>query len=197
MNATKKTPDMSVATTFPAPEKTVTVPCGMLNIDFRNGKWIQIDAGNLTPEVLAQAIMHGLKQKLVDAAAITRDPETGRSATIETKFDAVEAVAKRLQAGEWNKRREGAVTGGLLLRALVRMYAGRKTTDQIKSWLETKSDKEKAALRKTSDIAKHIEEIRAEDAAGNGDDLPDLLAELDGLGDDPMAANDSMPGADK
>lgn len=179
MNATKKTPDIAVATILGTETSLVNMCLGKLNIDFKNGKGLQLDAEGLSAEVLALALMHGLKQKLVDAAAITRDPETGRSATIETKYDAVAAVLKRLESGEWNKRREGGVTGGLLLRALTRMYAGRKTVDQLREYLESKSDKEKAALRKNPKVAEHIEEIRAEDAAKNGDDLPDLLAELE------------------
>lgn len=184
MNATKKTPDIAVATILGTDNTKIEMCLGTLNIDFKNGKGLQLNADALSPEVLALALMHGLKQKLVDAAAITRDPETGRSATIETKYDAVKAVLTRLESGEWNKRREGGVTGGLLLRALSRMYAGRKTVDQLREYLESKSDKEKAALRKNPKVAEHIEEIRAEDAAKNGDDLPDLLAELE---DGPVA----------
>lgn len=168
-------------------EKTwqhVAVALGKVTLDFEHGKVITVDAMNLSHDILAQAIMHGLKQKLVDAAAISRDPETGLTASIETKFEAVDDVAKRLLEGEWNKRREGGPTGGLLKRALIKMYEGRLTVEQVEAYLDAKSDKEKAALRKNGKIAVIIEELRLADAKAKGGDAGvDLLAELDGLTD--------------
>lgn len=164
-------------------EKTwsnVVMPLGKLTLDFEHGKIVEIDATQLSHDVLAQALMHGLKQKLVDAAAISRNPENGRAATIETKFDAVAEVAERLLTGEWNKRREGGPTGGLLKRALIEMYNGRKSAEQIEAFLAAKSDKEKAALRKNPKVAEIIERLRREDAAAKGEDAGvDLLAELE------------------
>lgn len=158
----------------------INIPLGKLTLDFEHGKLVEIDAAGLQPQVIAQALMHGLKQKLVDAAAISRNPENGRAATIETKFDAVAEVATRLLEGEWNKRREGGQTGGLLKRALIEMYAGRKTAEQIEAFLAAKSDKEKAALRKNSKVAEIIERLRREDLAAKGEDGGvDLLAELE------------------
>ena len=66
------------------------------------------------------------------------------------------------------------------------MYDGKRTEDSIREFLATKSDKEKAALRKNPRVAAIIEEIKAERAA-NGEDGEepgaDLLDELDGLDD--------------
>lgn len=159
---------------------------GGLRLTFSHGQVLEVRASQLTNTIMEMAIWHGLKQKLVDAAAISRDPETGRAATIETKYQAVREVYDRLLAGQWNKvRGEGgsAVGGGLLYRALVRMYAGKKDEDAIKAFLAAKTDAEKAALRKNSKVAAIIEEIKAEDAARKGDagtdDSDDLLGELD------------------
>jgi hypothetical protein len=161
----------------------ISLPLGKLKLSFNHGKTIEINTETLSPEILGQAILHGLKQKLVDAAAISRNPENGRAATPDDKFAAVQEVADRLTGanGEepaWNKRREGGGNaGGLLFRALVRMYDGRKTSDQIKEWLDAKTDAQKAALRKNPDVARIIDEIRTED--GKGGDAGDLLAELE------------------
>lgn len=158
----------------------MTIPRAALNLIFADGRDIRIALEDLAPEILTQAIMHGLKQKLVDAAAISRDPDTGREASLDVKFAAVAEVFDRLtdpEAPEWNKRREGGGnSGGLLFRALVQKYDGRKTPEQIKSFLDGKSDKEKAALRKNPDIAKIIDDLRTKDGDTSGDDL---LAELD------------------
>jgi len=161
-----------------------------LVLSFAHGKELTIKARDLTNEVMEYAIFHGLKQKLVDAAAISRNPETGRTASIEDKYDAVRTVYDRLLAGRWNAERGegGAPSGGLLFAALVRMYEGKRTEEELRAFLAGKSDKEKAALRKNPRVAAIIEEIKAERAA-NGEDGEEpgaeLLGELDGLdGDD-------------
>jgi hypothetical protein len=195
-NATTKKPDIAVAILTPTEgtERAAhkyghcdKIPFGILQLDFANGLGLMLDTIELAPEVIGQALMHGLKQKLVDAAAMTRNPETGRSATVQDKHDAVKAVLDRLLSGEWNKRREGGPTGGLLKRALLKMYDGRKTPDQIDAYLAKLSDKEKAALRKNPKVAEAIEELRAADLK-DGEEMPDLLAELDAMEDTRDAA---------
>ena len=54
-----------------------------LVIEFAHGKRIEVRPSQLVGSVQEQAMFHGLKQKLVDAVAISRNPETGRSASIE------------------------------------------------------------------------------------------------------------------
>ena len=154
-------------------------PCA-LRLKFANGQELAITAGQLSNHVAEYAIFHGLKQKLVDAAAISRNPETGRAATVEDKYQAVKTVFDRLLAGQWNATREGGgATGGLLLQALVRMYAGRKTPDELKAFLGDKSDAEKTALRKNPRVAAIIEEIRAETGKAANIDTDELLGELE------------------
>lgn len=157
--------------------------CG-IEITFADGSDpILMTSYNLANEVFWQALAHGLKQKLVDAAAISRNPETGRSATVGDKAKAVHEVYNRLLSGEWNKRREsgeGGGTGGLLFAALVRLYAGRKSDDEIRAFLAGKTDKEQAALRASSRVAPIIQAIKDERAAKKGlPDGDDLLADLD------------------
>lgn len=129
----------------------------------------------LTPEILRYAVLHGLKQKLVDAAAISRNPDTGRSASVDDKIAAVNEIFARLVAGEWNKRREGGSgTGGLLFRALCIMYPD-KPADAVREFLGKKSDAEKAALRRNPKVSAIMDTLRDE-----GDvDSDALLGELD------------------
>lgn len=152
---------------------------GMI-LTFSNGETIIVNTLNMSQSILDYATMHGLKQKLVDAAAISCNPETGRPATIEDKFEAVKAVYDRLMAGQWNKPREsaGAVAGGLLFKALCRMYAT-KTPEYIREFLAKKTDAEKAALRKNPRVAEIIETIKAENA--KDEDSGDSDAMLDEL----------------
>lgn len=151
------------------------LPNGLM-LTFSNGKELRLLASDLSPTIVAQAIVHGLKQKLVDAAAISRNPETGRAASVEDKFAAVNEVYERLLAGEWNKRREGeSASGGLLLRALVE-YTG-KDAETLKPWLDAKTDAERAALRKNPKVAAIIATLRP--VKDTGVDSDALLGELD------------------
>ena len=137
---------------------------------------LALEFAMLTESIQKQALMHGLKQKLVDAAAISRNPETGRTATIEDKYNAVKEVYDRLLAGEWNKRREGGGNaGGLLLQALVRLYP-EKDADTLRAYVDKLSRSEQAALRANSRVAPVIAEIQAE---RGGVDSDGLLAELE------------------
>lgn len=173
---------MSKTTNTPAIDATIAADHSSLTLAFSHGEALTIRAADLSQTIIAQAIMHGLKQKLVDAAAISRNTETGRAASVADKFEAVKEVHDRLLLGEWNKRREGGAgaSGGLLFRALCRMYDGKKTADDIKAFLDAKTDAEKAALRKNSKVAAIIEEIRAESAKGDAATGDDLLADLEG-----------------
>ena len=174
---------MTKTTNVPAIDATIAADHSSLTLAFAHGESLTIRATDLSPTIIAQAIMHGLKQKLVDAAAISRNPETGRAASVTDKYEAVKEVYDRLLSGEWNKRREGGAggsAGGLLFRALCRMYDGKKTAEDIRTFLDGKTDAEKAALRKNSKVAAIIEEIRAESAKGGDVNADELLADLEG-----------------
>lgn len=153
-----------------------------IQVVFDNGRSLAVSTANLSEEVLRAALAHGIKQKLVDAAAISRNTETGRSATTDDKFAAVSEVHARLLAGQWNKGREAGAggKGGLLFRALCTIYKD-KSAEQLRVWLDGKSDAEQAALRKMPAIANEIESIKAREAKSEGVDAGGLLDELKGM----------------
>lgn len=143
-----------------------------------NGRELAVSIEQLDDAIRAQAMMHGLKQKIGDAAAISRNPDTGRSATTDDKFDAMAEVLNRLLAGQWNKTREageGSGAGGLLFKALCRIKAD-KTPAEVRAYLEARTKEEQAALRKVPAIATAIEEIKAAQAKDGGIDGEALLA---------------------
>lgn len=166
----------------PAIAANVSEDFGTLTLSFANDKTLSLHVSQLTPTVGAYALMHGLKQKLVDAAAISCNQETGRPATIDDKYEAVKTVFDRLIAGHWNKPRESgtAVAGGLLFKALCRMYAN-KTPDELREFLAGKTDEQKAALRKNPRVAAIIEEIKLETAKIDPEAGNELLGELDAM----------------
>ena len=163
-------------TRTPAIDATTNADALTVTLAFSNGQTLSIDATTLSGDIQAMATLHGLKQKLVDAAAISRNLDTGRSATIDDKFAAVKEVYDRLLAGQWNKTREGgSVKGGLLFRALCILYAD-KTPEAIRAFLEKKTAAEKTALRNTAKIAAIIATFKEEPT--DGIDTDELLGEL-------------------
>ena len=143
-----------------------------------NGRELAVSADQLADDIRVQAMMHGLKQKIGDAAAISRNPDTGRSATTDDKFDAMAEVLHRLLSGAWNKTREGGEgggAGGLLFKVLCKIKAD-KTPAEVRAYLEARTKEEQAALRKVPAIAAAIEEIKAAQAKDGGIDGEALLA---------------------
>lgn len=165
----------------PAVSAEIDENLGGLTLTFAGGETLRLEVGMLTPRIGAYALMHGLKQKLIDAAAISRNPDTGRSATPTDKYNAVKAVYDRLLAGQWSAARGegGTGSGGLLFRALCRMYPA-KTPEALREYLAGKSAAEQAALRKNAKISAVIEEIKAESAGDDASaDSDAMLAELE------------------
>lgn len=161
----------------------VFVPKMTLTLTFINGKEIVIDANTLSQEIRDQALLHGLKQKLVDAAAISRNLDTGLSASADDKYNAVRKIADRLTApdGKWNEGRasgDPAPTAGvnnLLLRALMKM-TGRDLA-YVKDFLGAKTKEQRAALRKNPRVVAIMAEMSAATVV-NGVNTDDLLGEL-------------------
>ena len=136
---------------------------------------ITVDALTLSDTIRQQAMMHGLRQKLCDAGALSRNPTTGKSATVLDKFNAIKEVFDTLMSGDWNRKRE-AVTGngGLFLRALCAIQPA-KTQEQVAAWLATKSKAEVTAMRDDPRVIAKMREL-----APLGDvDVDGLFADLE------------------
>lgn len=171
---------MTTETTKRVPAITATIDGYILTFAGDNGRVLTLDAETLNRGIWECAVMHGLKQKIGDAAAISRNPETGRSATTDDKFDAMSEVLNRLMAGNWSKPREsgdGTGAGGLLFKALCRVKSD-KTPAEVRAYLDGRTKDEQAALRKVPVIAAAIDAIRAESAKAAGIDGEALLADF-------------------
>src|SRR5437899_11211028 len=97
---------------------------GLVDFTVEGAGSFAFDIGKLSSDLMQQAAIHGVVQKISDRAAIGRDPETGASASPEEKFAAMKECADRLMAGgPWNATPTGGVgTGGLLYRAMRALY---------------------------------------------------------------------------
>lgn len=138
---------------------------------------VTLDMDQVNDAVYQRAALHGMIQRLSDAAAIPRNPETGQPASPEEKRAAIAALADHYASGtvEWNRKRtggEGAVSGGLLRRALEEMYPGK----DIPAFLNGKTKAEQAALRASAKVAPIIARMQSEAVKGI-----DVEAMLEGL----------------
>lgn len=168
VNATKVLPAVSCE----CDSENLTV-----SVSFADGTKVVVDATRLNDDIRNYAVLHGIKQKLIDAAALPRDTVTGRSATIGDKVSAVREVFERITSvdGTWNKIRasgEGAVqTGGLFVRAL--MQLGGKTRDEIVAQLETLTKEQRSALRANKRVVDAMSSLR--ETSADSDELLDSM----------------------
>lgn len=159
---------------------------GVLTWNFANGEVLEFDAGvsveiaGTLSQVQRAAMLHGFKQKISDAGAMSCDQTTGLSPAPEERIARMRRVAERLASGEWELPRVGGTGGGdtLLARALSEAFS--KPLDVIRPWLKGKTAPERAALKADKKVAKIIARMEAESAKGT--DTSGLMAELGELG---------------
>lgn len=132
----------------------------------------------LSESVRSRAMIHGMIQRISDAAAISRDTETGLPATPADKLARMKKLVEHYESGspEWSIRREASESGGgLLFRALCKKFATvepEKLREKIAGW----SKSEQNAVLNSAEIKPIADELRAE--SGKNVDAGKLLAEL-------------------
>ena len=184
VNTTSRIPAVAASISVAEAMTNLSIAHGNLVLTFADQTTAQLSTIDLSPEILSQALMHGLKQKLVDAAAIARSLEDGKSATVADKKEAVLKVLNRLMEGSWNVGREAGDNtgkGSILLLALQRMQPNRDATE-LAEWVKARTDAERAALGKNAKLLPFIQTIQAERAAAaakkSGVDSDSLLDSL-------------------
>lgn len=140
-----------------------------LRIDFINGRVVKF---KLPQGLMAKFAAHGAEQKFGDETAGLKD--------IDDAVLAVENLAARLEEGKWSQERtsSGLAGSSVLHRALME-HTG-KTSDQIRAFLDAKTQAEKMALRGHASIRPIIERLEAEKAKKGGINSDALLGELTG-----------------
>ncbi len=91
------------------------------------GQTVTLDMARVSQTLLERAIVHGLKQRISDAAAIPCDAATGLPASPEEKFAAIAALVEHYNSGsiEWNRARavgDGIPRTGNTLQAFANVY---------------------------------------------------------------------------
>lgn len=151
-----------------------------------------IDTSALAEEIRTRAMLHGLVQKVSDAAAIAKaDLPTDANEAAMAKFNAMQSVADRLTAEvpEWSKRSgdsSGPVAGVIYLAFAewVGDVAAKKKSpvpaaEAIRALYDARSRADQLALRNVPAIGKIIERIKSERGSrAETIDTSSLLGEL-------------------
>jgi hypothetical protein len=150
-----------------------------VRLDWRNG---ETRLFTIPPALLGKFAGHGAEQKLGDEIAGLKD-DKGQDADIDDCVLVVDELIDRLYNGEWSTKREanGLAGTSVLIQALVRMYNGAKTVEQVKEFLKGKTQAEKVALRGNPRVKPIVEAIEAEKAEKSAKkvDTEALLAGLE------------------
>lgn len=152
-----------------------TVINGTLGITVSGYPTIVIDPAALSAELVAEATLHGFKQKYVDKAAL------GADATLQEKYEAIRRIVDwHAQGGDWNMVASGDGTSGdsLLARALQEV-AG-LDRDGAREAVAAMDKKTQVAMRADPLVAPVIARLKAEKPAPKtaGVDTSGLLAAL-------------------
>ena len=169
---------------------TVAMNDGTLTFTVGNDNFNLVPA-DLSDELRDRALVHGLVQKISDAAAIAKSELSGDPAIdAATKFNAMKSVAERLMSGDWSKRNGdgSAPVAGVIYRAfeewVVAMAAKAKkdapSAEAIRAKYDSLDRSGQLALRNVPAIAKIIERIKSErgSTAVSAIDTGSLLGEL-------------------
>lgn len=158
------------------PSIATTVTNGVLAITVAGFPTIRIDPDTLGASLVAEAALHGFKQKYVDKAAL------GAGATQQEKYEAIwRLVDHHAGGGDWNMVATGDGTSGdgLLVRAL--MEVAELDRDAARVAVGAMDKPTQHAMRQSPEIAPIIARMRAEKPAPRavaGVDTAGLLAAL-------------------
>jgi hypothetical protein len=145
---------------------------------------LDLDLDRLGAAVKMRAVMHGMKQRVSDAAAIPRNTETGLAASPAEKFEAMKALVDHYMSGtnEWSPVR---TTGGgakkdegLTLAAMRRVWPDRDAEATVEAIAQKRGIDRRAALAlfaQTKEVGAAIAAIKAERATVSADDLLDEM----------------------
>lgn len=144
---------------------------------------ITLELAKLSDAVRERALIHGMTQRISDAAAISRNPETGKPASAADKLAAMKNLCDYYNGGaaEWNRKRaESAGAGyanGLLAEALKLAYP-EKTPERIAEYIKGLKASERVALLASDTLKDFVDQIRSEAAKATKVDADKLLAGL-------------------
>lgn len=172
---------------------TVTQEGDLIHFDVKDAGRVTLDTSKLSDECKAYAMFHGLKQRGSDAAALSRDDVSGKTAPASEKKAAIEKVVNHLMTGtkEWAMTGQGGGGKSITIEAIaaikgvtyeeaeafVEKFAKDHLTDG-KPTFGGDTKKALAFLREGKRVAEKIDEIRDTRRPAPKVDADNALAEL-------------------
>lgn len=147
-----------------------------IRLDFVNGETRTLSLSANKP-LFAKFAAHGMLQKLGDEVAGLDD--------VDDMVIAEEDLIARLEGGEWGAERtrgESNAMAGLSVLAKALVQVSGKTAEEVKSYLKTKTNTEKLALRANPTISPIIAELEAKKKQKPKENVVDTDALLSELG---------------
>ena len=126
---------------------------------------LELDMGKVASSIYERAAIHGLIQRISDAAAISRNTETGLPADPTDKYEAMKVLVEHYNSGaeEWRITKSSTGSGengGLLKKCLLKLFP-EKGEERVTEYLKTLSRKDKLALLNSDKVKPVADEFRA------------------------------------
>lgn len=164
---------------------------GVITIDVIGADSVVFDPRKVDPAMRVRAERHGWLQRLMDGAALSRDPDTGRPATPAAKQARIQSIADHYLNGatDWNMRGIGggakASESAIILRALANVadVSVESMKARVDGLAERRGKKLAALLRimaNRADIAAEVARLKSDAAKATGIDADELIGELIG-----------------
>lgn len=128
--------------------------------------------GQLSDAVKSEAMGYGMEVRLTRAAAMERDPKSGKPASAQDKYDAIKRLVDHYATGTDAWAMAGGGGGGLsadtkaLIEALVRALG--MHSDAAEEAVREMTTAERDALRVDDEIKPHLDAVYAERARAGG-----------------------------
>lgn len=175
--------------TKPKSNSVITTEIDGTRITFRvkDAGSVTLNTEDLSPAVRSRALQHGMIQRISDAAALSRNPDTGLPASPQDKLAAMEELVAHYASGteEWGRKRAAGAgaEGGITLRAVAAVQGVSVETmrERVAALAEKRGTTTRAilaALAKQEAVARKVAEMRA--AGGDSKVAEELLGELAG-----------------
>ena len=159
---------------------------------------VVMDTTKLADAIMQRAAIHGLIQRISDAAALGRDPDTGRSASPMDKLSAMTELVAYYETGTEEWKRTGTGEGGgksITIEAIakVKSVPYEVAVDYVERYAKAKFEgdtkKTLAFLRKSGSVAEAIAEIRK---SRQGAPVVDADKALDEMGAEILEKEDKL-----
>ena len=121
-------------------------------VTFDNGTSVRLPLAALSPEILNEALAHGLSQKLGDSYSGAKGDTAWAQAQCE-------ATVESLVAGDWNRRGAGGDVD--LASALIALFPDREP-DEVREKVSAMSPDDRSAMSRQPSVKAELARIRAE-----------------------------------